>query len=62
MNRQLALLHTAASNVDVFEAASADLGLHDLTLSHHLRADLLAGGADGVILTCSTLGPAVAGT
>jgi len=84
--RHLALLHTAASNVEIFEAARRNLGLHELTLSHHVRADLLrdaeaagrltaeiaartrmqamrlAAECDGVVLTCSTLGPAVDGT
>lgn len=77
---RIALLHTAESNVGVFDAASAGL---DVALAHHIRADLLAaaeaaGGltdavaeataaalralavsSDMVVLTCSTLGPAV---
>jgi len=38
LNRHLALLHTAASNVDVFETARRKSGLPGLTLSHHVRA------------------------
>ncbi|NDL64374.1 aspartate/glutamate racemase family protein [Acerihabitans arboris] len=80
---QIACLHTAASNIDVFERAAGKLGLSAGTLRHEVREDLLdavecAGGitatiadetaaillklaqeADAVILTCSTLGPAV---
>ena len=81
---RIACLHTAESNVAVFEAARGRLGLAEITLQHQVRADLLAdaerdGGlipqieartreallalcntADAVLLTCSTLGPAVA--
>ncbi|MBB5695812.1 aspartate/glutamate racemase family protein [Muricoccus pecuniae] len=79
---RLACLHTAQSNIAVFEAAGRDLGLGAGTLRHEVRADLLADaerdggltpeieartgeallalseGADAVLLTCSTLGPA----
>ena len=38
---RIACLHTADSNIAVFETALADLGLGDgVTLSHHVRADL----------------------
>jgi Asp/Glu/hydantoin racemase len=77
-------LHTAESNVAVFDAAAQSLGIPTGVLRHEVRAELLAaaeaaGGltpeivkatgaallelchdADAVILTCSTLGPAVA--
>jgi hypothetical protein len=77
---RIGCLHTAESNVAVFDAARDGL---DVVLIHHVRPDLLAasereGGltgdiaaetvwalrelereADAVILTCSTLGPAV---
>jgi len=56
LSRRLALLHTAASNVQVFEAARRELGLHELTLSHQICADLLrdaeaAGGLTAEIAT-----------
>jgi len=75
-------LHTAESNIAVFEAAARAVGLPDGSLRHEVRADLLAdaerdggltpeieartgevllalcAGADAVLLTCSTLGPA----
>lgn len=75
----IACLHTAESNVAVFETAAQALGT---SLTHLVRADLLreaetagglnpdiaertasllkglADGADAVLLTCSTLGPA----
>lgn len=78
----IACLHTAESNIAVFEEAAGRLGLPAGTLRHTVRADLLqaaerAGGltpeieaetrlvllslgqdADGVLLSCSTLGPA----
>jgi hypothetical protein len=81
---RIACLHTVESNVAVFDQALADLGLADVTLSHAVRADLLAdaeraggltqeirnragavlaglaGSADAVLLTCSTVGPAIA--
>lgn len=77
---RIGCLHTAESNVAVFDAAREGL---DVVLTHQMRPDLLAaaereGGltgsiatetiwalrelereADAVILTCSTLGPAV---
>lgn len=77
-------LHTAKSNIAVFEAARRALGLDDVMLKHRVRGDLLAAaekaggltpeiiertaaelvalakGLDGVLLTCSTLGPAAA--
>jgi len=78
----VACLHTAASNVAVFDEAARPLGL---ALRHAVREDLLAraeaargltddiaaaakvalsalsAAADAVLLTCSTLGPAVEG-
>lgn len=78
----IACLHTAASNIPLFEAAAAR---HGLTLRHALRPDLLAAaeaaggatpailaetraelaralpGASALLLTCSTLGPALEG-
>jgi hypothetical protein len=77
----IACLHTAESNIAVFETAARALGAR---LTHLVRADLLreaeaagglnediaartagllkglAGAADAVLLTCSTLGPAAA--
>ena len=79
----VACLHTAGSNIAIFEAAATRLG--GVRLSHAVRADLLAAAecagaltsdvagqtvsalldlcadADAVLLTCSTLGPAVNG-
>ena len=76
---RIACLHTAESNIAVFDAVAAD----GLSLHHTLRADLLtraeaaggltdalrqeaadvlrglAQGVDAVLLTCSTVGPAV---
>ena len=78
----IACLHTAESNLAVFDAALRQLGLAGVELRHSVRADLLAAaervgrltpaiaaetanallelcdGADAVLLTCSTLGPA----
>jgi hypothetical protein len=76
---KIACLHTAGSNVAIFEAACPE----GVRLSHAVRPDLLAAaeaegltsaiaaatvaalgalardeGADAVLLTCSTLGPA----
>jgi hypothetical protein len=75
-------LHSAQSNIAVFEAARRALKLDDVMLKHRVRSDLLAAaekagaatagivdqtvaelgalarGAHGVLLTCSTLGPA----
>lgn len=80
---KIACLHTAESNVAVFDAAASALGISSGVLRHGVRADLLAAaeraggindeiakatrqallalapGADAVVLTCSTLGPAV---
>ena len=77
---RIGCLHTAESNVALFNAAREGL---DIQLVHHVRPDLLEategeggltgaiaaetiwalrqleGEADAVILTCSTLGPAV---
>lgn len=77
---RIACLHTADSNIAVFESAARRIGV---ALSHTVREELLreaeaAGGltpgiavrtaevlkglaadADGVLLTCSTLGPSV---
>lgn len=79
---RVACLHTAESNVAVFEAARRALGFAEGALRHEVRPDLLADaeraggltpeveartreallalcdGADAVLLTCSTLGPA----
>ncbi|MDY0873973.1 hypothetical protein [Dongia rigui] len=78
MTRRVACLHSADSNIAIFDAASAGF---DLSLRHVVRSDLLAAaesaggltpdviamteialrqaadGADGVLLTCTTLGP-----
>jgi hypothetical protein len=77
---RIACLHTAQSNVAIFEAARPN----GVSLTHVVRPDLLAAaeaggltpeiaaataralkvlrdGADAVLLTCSTLGPAAAG-
>lgn len=80
---KIACLHTAESNVAVFDAAAMALGIPTGGLHHEVRGDLLAAaeragglrdeiaqatqqallalapGADAVLLTCSTLGPAV---
>lgn len=80
----IACLHSADSNIQVFEAVRRQMRLDDVMLRHRVRADLLAaaeraesevepvlrrtaaelailaGGADAVLLTCSTLGPAAA--
>ena len=80
----ISCLHTARSNIAVFEAARRALKLDDVMLRHRVRADLLAAAekagrptpaileqtaaelgqlaisAQGVLLTCSTLGPATA--
>jgi hypothetical protein len=77
---RIGCLHTAESNVALFNAAREGL---DIRLVHHVRPDLLEatereggltaaiaaetiwalrqleGEADAVVLTCSTLGPAV---
>ena len=77
---RIACLHTVDSNIAVFDAAAA--GLKGVTLTHHVRADLLkraeaaghltdeirdeaaellrelAQGADAVLFTCATVGPA----
>lgn len=82
---RIACLHTAESNVAVFDSAAKALGIGLNILQHEVRADLLAaaersGGltagistatqqallslahhADAVVLTCSTLGPAIEG-
>jgi hypothetical protein len=82
---RIACLHTAASNISVFDAAAQALGLGPEVLRHEVRAGLLAAAehagqltpeiaaataaallalaqhADAVVLTCSTLGPAVEG-
>lgn len=79
---RIACLHSADSNVQLFEAVRRRMRLDDVVLRHRVRADLLAAaekagtevgpvlqrtaaelsilaaGADAVLLTCSTLGPA----
>lgn len=81
----IACLHTADSNIAVFDAALAGLGVPGVRLRHRVHAGLLAAaeaaggltpgveaetraalrglaaGADAVLLTCSTLGPAAEG-
>ncbi|MHB1104291.1 MAG: aspartate/glutamate racemase family protein [Devosia sp.] len=81
---RISCLHTAETNIVIFEAARRQLRLDDVVLRHRVRADLLAaaekpggaiepilrrtaaelgilaGAADAVLLTCSTLGPAAA--
>ncbi|NKC33057.1 Asp/Glu racemase [Falsiroseomonas selenitidurans] len=81
MTRRIACLHTAASNIALFDAACPP----GVALTHAVRADLLAEaealggltdaiavrtaeavealaapGIEAVLLTCSTLGPALA--
>ena len=80
---RIGCLHTANSNIDVFEAALGSLDRADIKLGHMVRPDLLAAAAqagemneviamqtrkalavlcaqnDAVLLTCSTLGPAI---
>ncbi|MFT0474225.1 aspartate/glutamate racemase family protein [Pseudomonas antarctica] len=82
---RITCLHTAHSNVAVFDAAAEALGVAPDVLRHEVRPDLLAAAehaagltieltnattsallslareADAVLLTCSTLGPAVEG-
>jgi len=79
---RIACLHTAESNIAVFDDALRATGLTGVDLHHRVRVDLLAAaeregrltpairaqtvealrglcqGADVVLLTCSTLGPA----
>jgi hypothetical protein len=79
---RITCLHTAESNIAVFDEALRTAGLPGVELLHQVRADLLAAaerdgrltpeiaartaaelrglcaGADAVLLTCSTLGPA----
>ena len=79
---RIACLHTAESNVAVFDAALRTAKLTGVDLHHSVRDDLLAAaerdgrltpeiaaqtvkvlrslcdGADAILLTCSTLGPA----
>jgi hypothetical protein len=83
---RIGCLHTAESNIAVFDAAVQALGPERPILQHEVRADLLGAaerargltsdiadrtrlalaalceGNDVVLLTCSTLGPAVEGT
>jgi hypothetical protein len=78
----ISCLHSAQSNIGVFESARRTLKLDDVILKHRVRSDLLAQaekegapsaavlrqtadelhalarGAHGLLLTCSTLGPA----
>jgi aspartate/glutamate racemase len=78
---RLTCLHTASSNIAIFDDALTSLSVGEIELTHEVRADLLAqaeadGGltaglqlhvadilghlrrqCDGVVLTCSTLGP-----
>jgi len=82
---KIACLHTADSNIAVFNQAAALLDIPEGVLQHHVHADLLAavmqaGGlteeitaetaavlsllqqqAQAVLLTCSSLGPALDG-
>ncbi|AZF11732.1 Glutamate racemase [Pseudomonas sp. R2-37-08W] len=80
---RITCLHTAQSNIAVFDAAAKTLGIGPNILHHEVRADLLAAAehagkltadiahetslalaslaqhCDAVVLTCSTLGPAI---
>ncbi|TFY85924.1 Asp/Glu racemase [Pseudomonas nabeulensis] len=80
---RITCLHTAASNIAVFDTAATALGISPGLMLHKVRADLLAAAehagqltseiaqatasalldlaeqADAVVLTCSTLGPAI---
>lgn len=80
---RIAFLHTAESNIALFEAAARDARQDSFEPTHVVRADLLAAAeragalteaimaetqgallalcdnANAVVLTCSTLGPAV---
>lgn len=80
---RITCLHTAQSNIAVFDAAASTLGIGPDVLHHEVRADLLAAAehastltadiahktslalvslaqhCDAVVLTCSTLGPAI---
>jgi hypothetical protein len=80
---RITCLHTAPSNIGVFDDELITAGIVDVELHHVVRADLLeaaerdggltdrvrgltvsalidvSGSSDGVLLTCSTLGPAV---
>lgn len=82
---RITCLHTAPSNIAVFDSAAKALGIAPEVLHHEVREDLLAAAehagcltaeiahsttstllalaqqADAVLLTCSTLGPAVEG-
>jgi len=52
MVRRIALLHTAESNIAVFEASHDDLGLgSDVVLRHEVRSDLLADAEEAGGLT-----------
>jgi Asp/Glu/hydantoin racemase len=81
---RIVCVHTAQSNIGVFDRALGSIGAADVELRHVVRADLLAAAeaagaltdavsretaallaeltveTDGVLLTCSTLGPVVA--
>lgn len=48
---RIACLHTAQSNVAVFETAAAQLGIAQGTLNHEVRADLLAAAENAGGLT-----------
>jgi hypothetical protein len=48
---RIACLHTAQSNVAVFETAAAQLGIAPGTLNHEVRADLLAAAENAGGLT-----------
>lgn len=80
---KIVCVHTAASNIEVFDRQLSSGGYSDVRLRHFVCPDLLAaaesaggldatiraetagllqdlaGRSDGVLLTCSTLGPAV---
>ncbi len=45
----IACLHTAESNIAVYEAAAKILGLPAGTLRHHVRADLLRAAEEAGI-------------
>ena len=50
---RIACLHTAESNIDVFESALRELGRSGVALRHKVRADLLAAAEEAGGLTSS---------
>lgn len=49
-------LHTAASNIAIFDAAATTLAQNATPLSHLVMPELLPS-FDAILITCSTLGP-----